>query len=495
MFARLKSLSKQSIVYGLGNLLPKVISFFLIPLYTHFLTPADYAVLSVVSTFNGLLGIFSRFGMTGAITRFHYDFLEDESAQRTYYGTVWVFLTGVSLAITLCLNWQGELLFSILFKNVAFRPYGQLAIWLTFMQVAGIIPLIRLRVQGKAPIYSAFTVSRFLFNTLTIILFVSILRQGAVGSLRAQLLIAAVYAIPFTVITLNNLQLTFDWHKLKELLKFGLPLVPHQLSGWTLAVSDQILLERFASLEQLGLYALGYKFGTVLDLILSSINMAWTPFFYRTAQTEDNTSQTFARLMTYYMVFVFMIGLGLALGSKEVIILMTNKNYHDAYKVVPVLVLASIIRGFYFMNVNALFFTKQTKRLPVFTILSAISNISLNILFLPHFGILAAAWARVAGYIVLTSLVYWESHRIYPISYEYLRLCVLSLLAVCIFALGQFFTFASPLLNLTAKFLVVGLMPITLFVFGFFTPRELAGIRLGLQSILERLKGTAKNGV
>ncbi|MHC5074190.1 MAG: lipopolysaccharide biosynthesis protein [Planctomycetota bacterium] len=406
--AYLKPLVGQSIIYGIGNMLPAAVGFLLIPIYTRFLTPTDYGILSFASVVSSILTIFFVLGLHGAVVRFHYDFLENENEQRAYYGTIWLFITVVSLILTLLIDWQGVMLFSLISNEVPFQPYGRLAIWLAFGGVASVMPLAMWRVQGQATYYVLANLSRFAFMTLAIIFFVVKLKQGAAGSLKGQLLTVMIFVVPFTIVTLRNSRLVFHWEKLKSSLAFGLPLVPHKLSQWILKVSDRILIERFVSLDQLGIYSLGYNLGNMLGFILASVNLAWAPFFYRVAATEDEAPETFARLTTYYAMFVLMIGLGLSITAKEIVILVARPAFHEAYRVVPVVTLAFILHGIYLMSVTILFYTKQTRKLPLFTMVSAITNVVLNVLTLHRFGIMAAAWNTVASYAISAALVYRE---------------------------------------------------------------------------------------
>jgi O-antigen/teichoic acid export membrane protein len=487
MLARAKELVGQSAIYGLGNLLAQAVRFLLVPLYTQLLTPADYAILSVASAVNAVLSIVLQFGLRGAITRFHYDYLEDEKKRKAYYGTIWIALTLGSLATALLLDWLGRGLFERTFQNVPFEPYGRLAIWISFFSLASTIPMVLFRVREQATYYIAFNIAQFTITTISIVIYVAILHQGALGSLRAQLLIGAAFAVPFTFIALRNLRLTFHPRKLVQSLSFGLPMVPHQLSSWALSMSDRILLTHFVALEQLGLYDLGYRFGMVLGLILGSVNLAWSPFFYRTALSEADAPRTFARLTTYYAVAVYTLGLGLALGSREVIALIAKPAYAGAGPIVPVVVLAFIANGFYYMVVNQLFLVKTTRQLPAYTVISAAANIGMNLLLVPRYGIAAAAWNTVVGYSLLLVLVYRQSQKLYPIPYEYRRMATLTVLAGLTFVAGSVARFENPYLGLGSRLAITALFPICLFVFRFFSARERQGIKLLAASIGKRL--------
>jgi len=477
MLKHIKSLAGQSIIYGVGGLLPKAIGFLLIPLYTHYLTPADYGILAFTTTINSILVILFQLGMDSAVTRFYYDFLDKPDEGRRYNGTIWLTLTFYSLLAALFLTWQGEAIFSLLFKETPFYPYGLYTVWISFFTVASTIPLVLFRVREKATYYVIMTVGRFIVTTLAIIYFVAYLKQGAVGSLKGQLLTSLLFFIPFSLITLWSSRLSFYWKYLKTTLVFSLPLIPHQLSGWALSVSDRILLERNVSLDQLGLYSLGYRMAMILDLLLLSINMSWSPFFYRLASTEEDAPQTFSRITTYFTVLMLSLSLPVALLSSDLIKIMANPAFWSADQVVPVVVLAFIAHGFYFMFVNQLFFAKKTRKLASFTVTAALVNISLNIWLIPIYGIMAAAWTTTIGYTLLTVLVYFESKRTYPVPYEYRRISIALLAALITYIFVNLIHIPNPVTNLVVRTVAIAIFPLLLLSLRFFTPSELKGIK------------------
>lgn len=493
MLSRIKSLAGQSIIYGLGGILPKIIGFLLIPLYTQFLSPADYGILALITSIGAVLSILYELGISGAVTRFYYDYLDKPDEMRAYIATIWVFLTGFAFAFSLLLTWQGDVLFSLLFKETPFYPYGLYIVWLSFFATADVIPLMLFRVREQATVYVVYTVSRFLISTVAIIYFVAYLQRGAVGSLEGQFLANLIYFIPFTWVTLRSAMPVLRRRFIKMTLRFSLPLVPHQLSGWALSISDRILLERYVSLDQLGLYSLGYRLAMVLDIILTSINMAWAPFFYRTASTEEDAPHTIARITTYFTILMLSLSLPVALLAKDILVIMSNPAFHDAYQVVPVVVLAFIAHGFYYMLVNQLFYAKKTRNLPIYTIVAASINIGLNLLTLSQFGIMAAAWNTVVGYAVLAFLVYFESRQVYPVPYEFRRIGIALLAFGLTFLISNQITIPNPYLDIIARTLAMLVFPIFLLLFRFFTPQEISGIK-SLPARLQRRLNAPKTG-
>lgn len=470
MLAHIKALIKQSAIYGVGNILIQGARFLLLPIYTQFLSTTDYGILSILGTYSSILGILFRLGMDGAATRLHFDY--NEKDQRRLYGSVWFFITSVGLLITLGIDWQGEFIFNILFNDIDYLPYGRMATWIAFAGTASILPFVLLRVREQAFQYIIGTFFRFILSTGLIIYFVTYLRQQAVGSLRGQLIAELILFLPFTIFILRKSKLSLDRKKLKSAFGLGLPLVPHQISGWALTMSDRLVLNQFVTLSQLGIYALGYRFGMILDMILQSINMAWAPQFYRMASRDEKSPQTIARIFTYYLFLVLFIGVGISVSSQDILRIMAKPAYHEAYKIVEVVILGFIFHGMYFMVVNQLFFMKRTRNLPIYTMVSASINIILNILTVPTLGIVAAAWNTVIGYFILFVLVFRESNRVYPIAYETRRILLLFIAAMLTYLIANLFHINNPWYNIFARGLSLSCYPIFLLIAHFFSPQE-----------------------
>jgi O-antigen/teichoic acid export membrane protein len=477
MMKWLKLIVSQSSVYGIGNILIQGLNFLLIPIFTRFLSTSDYGILSIISTYSSILAIILKLGLDAALTRHHYDFIDDDNLRKRYYGTIWLFLTSTAFIITLLINWNGVRLFAIIFREIPYDPYGRLATWLAFAGTAATIPLILFRVREKPLYYISISIINFVLSTSLVVFFVAIFHRGASGSIQGQLIAECILFIPLTYITLRNVKLNFNWDQLKSSLAFGLPLIPHQLSGWALNMSDRVLLERFVSLDQLGIYDLGYKFGMILDIILQSFNFGWSPLFFRMASTEKNAPDTIGKLITYYAFGVYLLGLGVSLLSSDVIRIISKPSYFPAGQVVSVVVLGFIMHGFYFMSVNQLFFAKQTKWLPVYSGLSAGLNILLNLVMIPRFGIMAAAWNTVIGYALLFILVYRESKKVFYVPLEGRRLIILTSVTAMVYLLGTVVKIANPYLNIIVRTFIIGLFPSLLLLFRFFTVGEINAIR------------------
>lgn len=474
MLTHIKRIFKNSSGFALGSILTNAVGFILLPIYTRYLTPDDYGILSIATAIGSILGILYLAGLNGAIGRFYYDYNDDESELKKYIGTIVLSLILYSLCFTIFLSIFGNLIFQSMVGNLQFNPYILIILWTTFFSTIFPLSLIMYQVREKPLLYSFWSIIKFIVNTLLIIYFVVGLRQGALGSLIGSFITSMIFFVVGYILLKKDISLIIERQKLIESLKFGIPLIPHALAGWTLTLIDRIFLNNYQSIAIVGLYSLGYQFGMIMSLITTSINFAWTPFFMSTAKEKgEDAKPIFKQLTTYYMMVIIFIGLVISMFAKDVIFLMTTPEYYKSYEIIPIIVGSHVLNGMYYMVVNQIFYTKKTKYLPIATFGSALINIALNYLWIPNYGMMGAAYATLFSFAFAFIFTWIISYKVYPIHYEYQRI-VKIIGAACIVSIISFnVSYANLLSDIAIKLIILMFFPISLIISGVITKSEL----------------------
>jgi O-antigen/teichoic acid export membrane protein len=472
MLKTVKKLGRLSVIYALGDILNKGLAFLLLPLYTRFLTPDDYGILAITTMISAFLNMLLSFGMMSAILRFYYLFTDDVQRRR-FYGAMWVFLLLLPGCVVLVLSQFGQPIFFALFRQVPFEPYIRLTLWTVFLRTAfALMPPTLFRAREQAGHYAAFSFLTFATTALLTLWFVVIQRQGVVGAVRAQCAAALVVAVISLAILLKEVIPNTDWRHLRPALAYSVPLIPHFVSHWGLSVSDRAILERYVSLGQLGIYSLGYQFGTAYQMVMTAVNNSLLPMFGRSAK-DDKEFRLIPSVATYYVLVITTIGLAVAVLAGDIIVLLTPLSYHSAGKVVPWVILGYLMMGIYYLPMNVLSITAgETKAVPFVTMAGATVNIGMNLLLVPKFGIMAAAVNTVLGYAVLAVLMFVLAQRTQPIDYEYSRLGKIFFSGALLFALGQLLMQFTALINVGIGLFLVVLLPLVLNLLGFWTEKE-----------------------
>jgi O-antigen/teichoic acid export membrane protein len=481
-----KKLASLSTVYALADLLQSGLAFFLIPLYTAYLTPADYGILSVATAFGNILGVFYLQSLEGAFVRYYSD-VSDPEERRRFLGAVWLFALIYSLGLTLTLEWIGMTTNSLGLKSVPYQPYLRLVVWTTFISsVALLLPRALFLIREQAWQYAALNIGSFTLSILLIIYFVAGRGEGAVGNLKGRLIGTLIISLPALFVVLRNIRLAWRPLAVRAALVFALPLVPHLLSLWVLNVSDRFILERYVSLNDLGVYTLGYQVATLLQMFAVSMSNAITPYYYRTAATQPDAPSLLSRVSTYYLAALAWMSVGLVGLAPSVIRLIAvgRPAYWAAAHVIPWVALGFFARGYYFVFLTALSYAKKLGLLPLVTIGAGVINVVLNLWLVPHWGYMAAALDTFIAYALQAVVMYFLAQRAYALAYEAGRLVRLTFLAVA-WAWALYALVVPQLwLDIGVKMALALTFPLGLWGIGFFSTNEILLLRRLKQRVL-----------
>ena len=470
-----RKLVGASAVYGLGSVVVRGLAFLLLPLYTRYLTPADYGLVALTVACTVVLGMLYPLGLRGAVSRMFYE-PGSVAERKERVGTLWIAMIASSAVMALLLDRAGPMLASRLLPEVPFDPYLRLAVWTAFVAVLAQAPLVLLQAQERAGSYVALTLGAALVTTAITVLLV-VRGGGAEGYLRGALIGGALAAIPYVAVTLRQIRPVVRWNVLGPALAFSLPLVPHTLAGWALEMSDRAILTRLVPLREVGVYALGYQLGAAMGLLTTAFNAAWVPFLFGTLQREgDEAHSRLARLVTYLAMVLCFTALGWSLVVEHAIVLIAGAEFRDAYRITPWVAAGYVCSGLYLVPTNLLFWRQQTRVIPLVTLAAGAANIGLNLWLVPRYGAIAAAWSTLAAYAILLVLTWWRAERIHPFPYEYRRIGSMAGLALGLFLIGQALPFPSRELEVAGHLLLWLAFPLCLTALGTLRPAELAGL-------------------
>jgi O-antigen/teichoic acid export membrane protein len=472
----LRRLAGKSVVYGLGTVLLRSVGLLVLPLYTHYLTPEDYGVVALATTLTAFLTLMYPLSLYSAVSRFHF-LSSSEDERRRNNGTIWIAILALGLVVSVCLDQGGARLFHWLYANLPFRPFVRMSIWTAFFTLFNMVPMSLLQAKEQPGAYVGWSIVSLLVTNTLIIVLVAVRHQGAFGYLAATLIANAVLAVPMTVLTLRDAALAFDVAILRRALSFSLPLVPHGLASWALGLSDRAILMHFVSLAAIGLYSLGYQFGSIMIMASGAVTNAWIPFLYKRVADEGDASKPgLTRLVTYYVLVVNAIAVALCLFSRDTIVLLTSAPFHAAAPVVPIVVIGYLWNSLYIVPANFLFVANRTSHLPIATMGGAVLNVVLNLILVPRYGIMAAAWTTLAAFLFMLIVVTLLADRVFPFPYEYRRIALVLISSAVAITGGLTVRAALPLDGLVQVGWLL-MFPLVLVLSGFFSSNERESVK------------------
>jgi O-antigen/teichoic acid export membrane protein len=481
MYEQLRRLFRQSAAYTMATMVNRAFAILLVPIYTRFMTQASYGDLALLLGMTAILWVAFDFGISSALTRFYYDY-DDDHARRRYIGSMWLCTTliagGISLALTVL--WPG--LLSGLVGDVEFWPYVVLTVWATFLNTANIIPKVLMRVREQSSRYVVLVCAQSVLLLVAVLVLVVMLHLGLLGAVLAMFIECAVIYVFFTVYTLRNSSLPPDWPAMGRSARFGFPVIVLEAGWWILDTSDRFILRHYDSARIVALYSVGYALGRLLLMVSTSIDQAWTPFFFAAAKADDEEARRVASYAaTYFALAVSAMGLFVVVFAREAVLIFGGRAYLEAARVTPVIVMASVVQGLFYVPSRGLLLEKKTKVLPYIVAAAGAVNICLNFLLIPRFGMMGAAVATLLGYIVAVAMTYAFSQHYYRIRYQRSRIAKVLAVLCAGTACSMLVVPGEWYLALAWKLIILCAAPLALWLSGFFEEREVTALRRRLR--------------
>ncbi|OGU68975.1 MAG: hypothetical protein A2499_15055 [Stygiobacter sp. RIFOXYC12_FULL_38_8] len=487
MLARLKTTIQQSFIYSLSNVAAKAVGVILLPIYLHNLSVASFGVWDLFDTTIQILAEIVILGQASAIV-----FLNNseeykvQKASTLYTLTISILLfASLLVIITEAITNFYPVLFS---GSLVQSDYIRISAYIILLRVMNSLFFAKIRAEEEAKYYTVVSVIRVLLITGFTIYFVGYMQRGIIGGLYSFALAEILVIVILLVKVIPQMQTKFSKEILSVAFKFGFPLVFSSLGFMLLNLSDRYIIKLLLGAKYVGIYGLGYRVAGVLNMFLIlPFSLSLMPIAYKYFGQPDD-KRFYSKLMTYSS-FMFVWGfIFLSLFSPEIVRVFAGKgNYDSTFLVIPVILLSYVFSGMRLTAQIGMLLTKNTKYIAWITISAAALNIILNFIFIPVYGIIAAAANTLISFILFYYVSQLISNRHFKIPYENAKLALMiivgSLMACVVYLLP-----AISIGNMILKLFITALFPIVLFVFKFYEKAELE-ILLNPKKLLEFIKG------
>jgi O-antigen/teichoic acid export membrane protein len=452
LFQKIRELSANVTIYGLGDVAVSIVSFFLLGVYVYYLNATDYGVIALLTGGEVIAKIVFRFGLDGSFMRFFYE-CENEVERQRLASTIFFFLLALNGTLLVGLLIASPWIAGALLGSRAYAGALQLMLLNTFAIGFTFIPFHVLRIERRSITFSALTLLRSVLTIAVRLICIVWFGLGVTGLYLADVLVTIVVIALLTRWFAPLVRPMFSRAVLRQALAFGVPRLPHAGAQQVIAVGDQFILKLFTSLENIGVYKLAVSFGLTQKLFLGAFESAWAPFYYATVK-EPDAPRVFSTITTYGVALLALMTAGLSAVGRDAAAAMTHgrilapddPRWAAVSTVITWTAVGVFLQGIYLLSSIGLNITKRTQFYPVATITAAATNVALNFLLIPTYGIVGAAWANGAAYGVQAALGFYFSQRFYPIPYEWARLGRVALAAVA--AIGA--TRLAPTVRLAA---------------------------------------------
>ncbi|AIE61378.1 lipopolysaccharide biosynthesis protein [Bacillus methanolicus] len=432
MFAQIKRLGADSLLYAFMNVGTKVIAFIMLPIYTNFLPPAQYGVLGVIDNWTSMLSFLIIFGTDSALA-FYYFETKDKDKRLEYVRNVMYFRLFIVAVFALLVIIAGPWISQLLFKNPGYVRLLYISIGVLILDTVYVVVLMVLRFDFKTKTVVIYTVGKMLLVAVLSYVFLKYFVQSPEGILIGRIISSLIIFLMMFAISREYLVPKINFTSLKEIIKYAAPLVPASLAFWVIANASVFFLQSFHSLKEVGIYNAATRLATVITLLTSGVQMAWRPYSM-SIKDKENSPDLFAKIyLGLLLIGIFGI-MGIATIMPYIIGIL-GKEYYEAYQYVALISASSFLNFYYLIISSGLFFTKKTTTISVTFGIVAVINTILNIVLIPQFSIWGAVAAYLIAYMIAVVFIFKQSQKVYyvPVSFTKMIFLFVNMIAAVIF--------------------------------------------------------------
>ena len=497
---QIKRLASQTLIYGLGGLVSRILAVLLLPLYTSYLHGRDYGRVETLTALTAVLVVLLRLGISSAFFRFYFDapqaaakpprlqtgIASDASdlAYRVRVVRTSFWFTMASATLGLAAGW------------IAAQPIadalslGHGQAWLVRAAFVGLWAQLNyeqltslFRVEERPVLFTVATIANLLITVGATVLLVVHFHQRAMGVIVGNWI--GTLAVYLVLVSYRRYQLglEFDRGLFRAMNRFGMPLVPAQLAIWTLNFADRVFIAKYKGQTEVGHYSIGVRIASATLLLLTAFRLAWPAFAY-SIEDENEARRTYGYVLTYVLFVTCWVSLTLALLAPWVVRLLTARpEFYSGARVVGLLSFSAVAWGAYTVVAIGIGRARFTQFNWVVSGAAAVINFALCFALVPPYGMIGAGIATAASMGAMFGLMAIHAQRVYPVPYQWRRVAIVGGSAIAIAALGRLLH-----LPLAPSVLLALAYPVILLPLGFYLPAE----RRRLLAVGRRLVAAAR---
>lgn len=472
--AELKSLAKDTAIYGVSSIVGRFLNYLLVPLYTAVLPAASggYGVVSNVYAYTALILVLLTFGMETGFFRFAN---KSGEAPHKVYANSLLFVGGLSLLfVMLCMMFLKPI--SAFLEYPDHADYVGMMVVVVALDSFQSIPFAYLRYKKRPVKFAAIKLINIVGNiglNLFFLLLCPWLHVHApgwiswfydpaymVGYIFVSNLIMSALQMFFFIPELRGFSYRIDRRLMKQMISYSFPILIFGVVGILNQTIDKMIYpflfdDRQEGLVQLGIYSATSKVALIMAMFTQAFRYAYEPFVFGKNKDADN-KKVYAAAMKYFFIFSLLAFLAV-MGYMDILKYMVARDYWEGLSVVAIVMGAEIFKGIYF-NLSFWYkLTDETRWGAYFSLIGCTVILILNIWLVPVYGYVASAWASVIGYGVITLLSYFIGQKKYPVSYPLKDMAVYLLLAAVLYVLSQAVTIPNVAVRLLYHTLLIAL--------------------------------------
>lgn len=434
------SLSKSVAWYGLGNIFIRSVSFILLPFYSNLISTSEFGNYALLMSVYAIVSVAYQFGLHGSLNKFYLE-EKTEKKKKLIFSTLLnaIFLIGIIATLLLCFG--AKEISQLIFGIPDFSSLLILVFITLFIETVCFYILLLLKTRGLSKQAVTYSASGAILNLLFNIIFVFIYKLSVPGIILSQLISGAVLLLFMLKVIRNDYLVKVDTEILTHLLKFAYPLMIAGFLSAAVDVADRFILNYFLGTSEVGIYSFSYRIAMVMNVFVISFRTAWNPYSLNLFYSKDYKSSYGSTLSKLVAISCIML-LALSLFSRYLfeINLFGNALFNPIYKS-GIVILPLVIIGYVFSGISSFysvypFISNKSYHFLLSDLIAFLSNILINIIFIPRFGIIGAAFATAIGFLCGASYLFFISRDEIKIDYQTKDLSIIIISALVFLFIG-----------------------------------------------------------
>ena len=455
-------LSKDSLIYGLGNAVLRILALITAPIFTRIFIPAEYGIISLIASIISFISLFLIFGMDNAIFVSFYQYKKE---RKIVLSSAFWFLLFWGLVLVVSVSFFSSQISLLIFKTTSYKILFLIAFWTAYLTLLINFAKVVFRLEFRARNFAITSILNAIVVTGLMILFVLYFKKGLAGYFTGSLFGTFLTTFIALYLIRKNIKLAFSWKRLKEMVVFGAMVVPASLSFFVFDLSDRFFLNHYRNLTELGLYSIGINIASLIVFFSYAFGQAWSPQVMKMYFSSKKIFHQFVpRFFVYYLIFFFGLAALITLFSQEILMIFTTAKFYEAAWVIMPLSLAMVFAATNQVTSLGINISRKTKYIALYTGLAACLNIILNFLLIPRFGMVGAAWSTAISYLFLTVAYFINSQKFIFLKLDWQKIIKLVLLSLAVIFLGPKLWLFGFWGNLAVKILEFGFLLITIYI-------------------------------
>lgn len=416
----LRRLGRDTVVYGVAMVLSRLVSFVMLPIYTRYLTPADYGLLSILDLSLEIAVLLLSAGATAGLMRFYFKAKEAEERNQVLY-TAWATTTSLYAVGTVLLMVVAPLIWKYALGGAGTVGMVRLAAMNFTLSSLMIVPTEMLIIDQRPTASSIVLTLKLVLQLSLNILFVVVLKAGPIGVLWSTFISSLVLGLVLTVLLLRRTGIAWSWPAFRDLRRFSLPIQLSKAGTFFLAYGDRFFLEKFHGLAVVGVYGIAYQFGFIVTgMLWGPFWQAWNPQRFQLAHDErSHRDALYNRGFLYGNMFIVSGAVGISLFIRPALDIMTTAKFHSAAAFVPLIVLAYVFQCWSNVVDFGIEVSEKTRYTSMATWIAVGVIAVLYVLLIPPYGAMGAAIATLVAMFVRFLATLHFAQRLWPVSYHW----------------------------------------------------------------------------